>query len=98
MKRQNPPQPMTPQEKARRADGWLSGGFETTELKLVGDEPGYQAYIVGPDGHFVGAEGFFAPNDEAAYEYARQFVDGHDVELWSGNRYVAKLLKDETRE
>jgi hypothetical protein len=34
---------------------------------------------------------FVAANDNAAFEHARQFVNGYDVELWSGGRFVAKL-------
>jgi hypothetical protein len=35
------------------------------------------------------AIGFLCPDDEAATKYARQFVDGHDVELWQGDRQIA---------
>jgi hypothetical protein len=51
----------------------------------------YRAYVVGLDGHFLGSHSFVAANDDAAFEHARQFVDNHDVELWSGERFVAKL-------
>jgi hypothetical protein len=54
-------------------------------------EAGYRAYVVGRDGHFMDAHAFFAENDDAALKYARQFVDGHDVELWAGGRFVVKL-------
>jgi len=55
----------------------------------------YRAYTIGLDGHIVGSKEFFAENDDAAFEHARQFVNGHDVELWSGARLVAKLTKNE---
>jgi hypothetical protein len=55
------------------------------------DKAEYRAYAVGPDGHFMWSNEFVAANDEAAFEHARQFVDGHDVELWNGGRFVAKL-------
>jgi hypothetical protein len=29
------------------------------------------------------------PDDDAAKECAKQLVDGHDIELWAGNRKVA---------
>jgi hypothetical protein len=48
-------------------------------------------YIERFDGHFLLAHGFVAANDNAAFEHARQFVNGYDVELWSGERFVAKL-------
>lgn len=53
----------------------------------------YRAYSIGPDGHVARSNQFVSPNDDAAFEYARQFVDGCDVELWSGARLVAKLKK-----
>jgi hypothetical protein len=51
----------------------------------------YRAYIVGRDGHFLSSKEFVAENDDDALEHARRLVDGHDVELWSGERVVAKL-------
>jgi hypothetical protein len=57
----------------------------------VSSEGEYRAYVLGPDGHFLLSEEFVAANDDAAFEHVRQFVDGHDVELWSGERFVAKL-------
>jgi hypothetical protein len=57
----------------------------------VGIEAEYRAYVFGPDEHIIEANGFVAENDDAAFEHARQFVDGHDVELWSGVRLVARL-------
>jgi hypothetical protein len=50
-----------------------------------------RAYIVGRDGHFIGSRTFVAANDDAAFEHARKIVDGHDVELWSGERFVVRL-------
>ena len=51
----------------------------------------YRAYILGEDGHFLRAIEFTCPDDAAAKERARQLVDGHDVELWQGDRPVAKF-------
>jgi hypothetical protein len=51
----------------------------------------YRAYAVGQDGHFLWSEEFVAASDDAAFQHARQFVDHHDVELWSGERFVANL-------
>jgi hypothetical protein len=61
-------------------------------------EVGYRAYTVGSDGHFTNSHEFFAENDDAALEYARQFVDGHDVELWDNGRFVAQLKKTAEKE
>jgi hypothetical protein len=62
----------------------------------VSSEAEYRAYTVGPDGHFKYARDFVAVNDDAALEHARQFVDGHDVEMWSGARLIAKLISPRT--
>jgi hypothetical protein len=51
----------------------------------------YRAYIVGEDGHFVRAVQLVCPDDETAKEYAKQLVDGHDVELWQLERLIAKF-------
>jgi hypothetical protein len=51
----------------------------------------YRAYVVGPDGHFIGTHSFVAEHDDAAFEHARRWIDVYDVELWSGARLVAKL-------
>jgi hypothetical protein len=57
----------------------------------VSSEGEYRAYVVGPDGHFLRSHTFVAVTDNAAFEHARNLVDGHDVALWSGARFVAKL-------
>jgi hypothetical protein len=50
----------------------------------------YRAYIIGADGSFVRAIELVCPDDDSARECARQLVDGYDVELWQGDRHVAK--------
>jgi hypothetical protein len=42
----------------------------------------YRAFILDEDGHIDRSVEFLCPDDEAAKKYVRQFVDGHDVELW----------------
>jgi len=54
----------------------------------------YRAFTVGPDGHFVGSEALVCADDSEAIEKARQFVDGHDIELWSGPRFVVTLKRN----
>jgi len=44
--------------------------------------------MVGTDGHILNVAELVCPNDESAKEYARQLVDGHDVELWQGERLI----------
>jgi hypothetical protein len=31
------------------------------------------------------------PDDAAAVEYAKQYIDGKDIELWQSNRKVAEF-------
>jgi hypothetical protein len=52
---------------------------------------GYRAYIIGVDGHFLRAIELVCPDDETAKEYAKPLADGHDVELWQGDRLIAKF-------
>jgi hypothetical protein len=51
----------------------------------------YRAYIVGHDGHFEIFETIVCPDDTEAINLATRLVDGHAVELWSGNRFVIRL-------
>jgi hypothetical protein len=51
----------------------------------------YRAYVVGEDGHFAGFEGFACRDDDEAVAKAKRLVDGHDIELWSGERFIVRL-------
>jgi hypothetical protein len=51
----------------------------------------YRAYIVGSDGHFIRSIQLLCADDDAAKEYAKQFVDRHDVELWQGERKISEF-------
>jgi hypothetical protein len=51
----------------------------------------YRAYTVGLDGHFVGYEPLVCVDDSEATDKARRLVDGHDIELWCGERFVTRL-------
>ena len=51
----------------------------------------YRAYTVGNDGHFTASRAFTCANDADAIVWAKQLMDRHDVELWSGARFVIKL-------
>jgi hypothetical protein len=57
----------------------------------------YRAFIIGIDGRFLRAIELVCPDDNSATEYARQLVDGHDVELWQGDRKITtfKSTKDQ---
>src|ERR1700748_810810 len=70
-------------------------GWRASELKPpskpMSEEGEYRAFGVAPDGHFLRSHEFYAANDDAAFEHARQFVNDYDVELWSGARIVGTL-------
>jgi hypothetical protein len=62
----------------------------------VSSEVEYRAYVVELDGQFLWSEVFVASDDDAAFEHARQIVDGDDVELWTGARFIARLKSTRT--
>jgi hypothetical protein len=51
----------------------------------------YRAYTVGSDRHFVGYEPLVCVDDDEAIDKAKRLVDGRDIELWSGGRFVKRL-------
>ena len=51
----------------------------------------YRAYFIGQDGHFFQAIDLDSADDDAAIATSKQFVDGHDVELWQRDRKIARL-------
>jgi hypothetical protein len=51
----------------------------------------YRAYVVGNDGHVVSYEPLVCESDADATVWAKQLVDGHDIELWSGDRLVIRI-------
>ena len=53
--------------------------------------PDYRAYQVGLDGHFIGFEPLVCSDDTEATEKAQRLVNGHDIELWSGERFIIRL-------
>jgi hypothetical protein len=53
----------------------------------------YRAYTVGLDGYFVGYEPMVCTNDAEAIDKAKRLLDGYDIELWSGDRFVIRLIR-----
>ena len=53
----------------------------------------YRVYFVGSDGHFVRFVGLSCSDDAEAIEQARRLVEDQDIELWSGERFIIRLLK-----
>lgn len=80
-------------QKAQQADtashinDWLSLGQRATLSETID----YRAYTVGSDGHFVRFRRFSCDCDNDAIVWAKQLVDGAVIELWNGNRFVARL-------
>jgi hypothetical protein len=52
----------------------------------------YRAYTVGSDGHFVGSQPLICADDAEAIEKARRLLKGRDMELWSGDRFIIRLV------
>ena len=66
--------------------------FAYVEHPLVGLRvTEYRAFTVGSDGHFTGYEPLICADDAEAIELAKRLVVSHDVELWSGDRFVIRL-------
>jgi hypothetical protein len=54
--------------------------------------PEYRFYKMSKDGHIVGSPtDYELPNGASALKEAKQFTDGHAVEIWQGARIVAHL-------
>jgi hypothetical protein len=53
--------------------------------------PEYRVYIIGSDGEFMRSIELICPDDATAKEYAKQLVDGNDVELWERDRLVERF-------
>ena len=58
--------------------------------------PDYRTYLVGGDGPFFDFREMACADDAEALEKAKQLVNGHDVELWSGARLVELIKHDHT--
>jgi hypothetical protein len=48
----------------------------------------YRVYIVGDDEHFIGFEEMVCRDDGEAVAKAKRLLDDHDIEVWSGDRFV----------
>lgn len=55
----------------------------------------YRAYAMGQDGHIVSRIDIVCRDEIAAKERAKALVDGHDIELWHGDRVIAKFRHEE---
>jgi hypothetical protein len=56
----------------------------------------YRIFTIGPNGHFISGTAMACLNDEQAIEAAQCMLNGHDLELWQGPRFVITLKHKET--
>jgi hypothetical protein len=68
----------------------MQGGGTRARMQAMVDYRVY-FYSVGLDGHFIRFDAIVCANDEEAIEKAKRYVDGHDIELWSGDRFVTRI-------
>ena len=55
--------------------------------------PMYRAYLIDKDDRVESFKPVEADSDNEALVAARQFVDGHDVEVWLLDRMVGRLTR-----
>ena len=61
--------------------------------------PTYRVYSVTSDGHIVGpAAVVICKNDREAILRAQQLKNGHDLELWDQDRFIAKIRSADSSE
>ena len=58
----------------------------------------YRVFTMGHDGHIKASRAFVCESDDDATVWAKQLVDGHDVELWCGERFVIRVEHRENGE
>ena len=70
-------------------------GTMTSKHPVVGkaEMAEYRAYTIGIDGHIVGFEALVCADDVEAINGAKRLVDGHDIELWNGARFIIRLSR-----
>ena len=51
----------------------------------------YRVFTIGRDGHFISFRKFCCVDDADALIWAKQLIDLYPVELWCGDRLVARL-------
>jgi hypothetical protein len=59
--------------------------------------PEYRAYMVGPEGNFVGYEPMICADEGEAIEKAKRLAGQYPIELWSGPMLVSSLPKQPAR-
>lgn len=51
----------------------------------------YRLYVIGGNGHFIRAIELSCTDEEEAIQSAKQFIDGHDLELWQRDRLITRF-------
>jgi hypothetical protein len=51
----------------------------------------YRVFVFDKDNHIASFRSFVCGSDADGVVWAKQLADGHDVELWSGDRFVIRL-------
>jgi hypothetical protein len=57
----------------------------------------YRAYVIDDDGHVLDLLAFAGYSDDDATTWAEQLVDGHDIEIWLGERLVISIPRKPIR-
>jgi hypothetical protein len=51
----------------------------------------YRVYVLDDADHVKDRIELDCADDSAAIEYAKQYIDGHDIELWQRDRRIARF-------
>jgi hypothetical protein len=51
----------------------------------------YRVYVIGEDNRIVERIELNCANDSAAIEYAKQYINRKDIELWQRDRRIARF-------
>jgi hypothetical protein len=51
----------------------------------------YRVNVFDRDNHVLKRVALDCADDNAAIEYAKQYIDGHDIEVWQGERRIARF-------
>jgi hypothetical protein len=60
---------------------------------MTGD---YKLYCIGRDGHIERRHDYHAREDVDALDRAREICGPHEVEVWEGARFIARIAGDGT--
>jgi|ERR1700730_17013360 hypothetical protein len=71
-----------------QAQGPVPGSEPPGETNAMAE---YRIYVIGSHGHFIQVINLDCADDKAAIESAKQFVGDHALELWQGDRHIAKF-------